>query len=938
MYKSYLIVCVFLAWSISLFAQCPNRDSLWNRLIFLRDSSTSTPADQLNELLLSEVKIKACSLQNDSTHAFLLQRIGSEYYKQGENIKAVQYILQAIDLNSANSGKPAINIRHNIGYYYGLSAIYGTSNKIIEKINAIDSCVAIAIRSNAIGIFCLSAMYKKIEYLFYIGDYKNCIDYAKMCEMLANEYARQGATEYAIGISYILSSLGWRVISLLEIEDYETAEEILIKKINEIKKDKDNNYLGTYIEKLAEVEVHKGNYDQALLFFNQALACEQRAGHIIACKAIFSNIGYNIYFNHLHDYNKTLSYYRKALIYSGKESQQNSDTYESLKVLSDIANVYAHMGLVDSAMIYFQLAFDQIKPGLNESVILNNLDAFLQNKKNHYLVDMLINKGDAYIQQFKDTKQVGKISQALLLYKVTDRVLDRIKTDLTEMESKLFWRSNSRRLYEHAIEASYLENNPSDAFYFFEKSRSVLLEDQLNQLGKISNEEILNLARVKKKTLQLEREKSMVAISSNRFTEIQTELFINNQELNRLEQIIRQNSPLYYQSFLDTTFISLQDVQKEILKDHQSLLEIFSGDSSIYSILITRQQVYLNKISKTDFDSTARSFISFLSKPALLNRRLGNYLKTANHLFGLIFQNNPVPVGRIIISPDGQIFPFEALVSNTNTTSPVYFLKDHAVSYTYSARYLLTQFASDASISRHNFLGVAPVQYVSGSSLASLHGSDFSLTQIGSYFKYVHNLIAGDASKNNFQQQFSNYEVIQLYTHASDTSNHGEPVIYFADSSLYLSDLIPEKKPLTRLIVLSACETGNGKFYQGEGVFSFNRGFASLGIPSSITNLWAVDNKSTYQITELFYKYLSRGLPIDIALQKAKLEFMEHASKENKLPYYWAASILAGKSDAIPRSREFPWKDIVVVIGLMGFTLLIWQKWGKNKNTYPNSG
>jgi CHAT domain-containing protein len=138
--------------------------------------------------------------------------------------------------------------------------------------------------------------------------------------------------------------------------------------------------------------------------------------------------------------------------------------------------------------------------------------------------------------------------------------------------------------------------------------------------------------------------------------------------------------------------------------------------------------------------------------------------------------------------------------------------------------------------------------------------------------------------------QYAHYKIVQLYTHASDSSIRGEPVIWFADSALYLSDLISEERPVTRLIVLSACQTGTGRLYQGEGVFSFNRGFAALGIPSAITNLWSVDSKSTYELTELFYKYLANGEPTDIALQKAKLDLIN--SNDYSLPFFWAAPIL----------------------------------------------
>ena len=157
---------------------------------------------------------------------------------------------------------------------------------------------------------------------------------------------------------------------------------------------------------------------------------------------------------------------------------------------------------------------------------------------------------------------------------------------------------------------------------------------------------------------------------------------------------------------------------------------------------------------------------------------------------------------------------------------------------------------------------------------------------------------------------------------SADSSDRKEPVIYFADSSLYLSDLIPANIPVTRLVVLSACETGNGKLYQGEGVFSFNRGFAAMGIPSSISNLWSVDNLSTYELTEYLHKYLAEGLPVDVALQKAKLEYLRNATGEKKLPYFWAPAILVGKTDAIEYKKTIPRKFVFILAGIAALFIL----------------
>jgi CHAT domain-containing protein len=123
-----------------------------------------------------------------------------------------------------------------------------------------------------------------------------------------------------------------------------------------------------------------------------------------------------------------------------------------------------------------------------------------------------------------------------------------------------------------------------------------------------------------------------------------------------------------------------------------------------------------------------------------------------------------------------------------------------------------------------------------------------------------------------------------------------------------------------RLIVLTACETGAGKQMKGEGVFSLARGFAAAGIPSTVTTLWEIDEKATYQLTELFYKYLKEGNTGDVAIQKAKLEFIASNDVEYALPYYWAPTILIGQAGVLQQGPGIP---MMLTYGLVGVALIV---------------
>jgi CHAT domain-containing protein len=891
--------------------------ALWKKLTYINDTLRSASKSELNLLLKVESSKNRAPVRPDSTQVFLLTGIGHLYYEQGDYMNGAQYYRRAIELFHSGTDKPWLKPDHLIMCYYRLSTIYDSLNQVSDKMKALDSCISISRRRKSINLFCLAALYKKIEYYYDVGDYSNSINYAVICEILGREYAQSTVKrEQDIGMKYVSSSLIWNALSNENLNNYIIADSLLKRKLEESIRTDNSFDLGTIYEQLAHVQLSKGDKIKALDYLRKALAVEQKAGHDVSCKGILNNIGYSVYFETYKDYDRALYYFKKALSVKNRDpSLGELNSVETLNILGSIGNVYAQKGQFDSAFVYFQLALDQINPGITESDLLQSqYNKFAGQKKINYLTSLLLDKGDAWMMKFGKTGNLANVKEAVRIFKVIDQLLDRIKMEQTDLQSKLFWRADSRRLYEHAIEACYSYKNAEDAFYFFEKSRAVLLNDQLNEQHWLGDDDIRKQTELKKKIRQLTIALDGLDGNSANHKELQEQLFNEKRKLELLIQLIKERNPFYFQSFIDRTVLTVQDVNKEILQDHQELVELYSGDSAIYVLRLKSGLTEFTKLNKKEFDSLSNIYLACLSNESSINTKMNIFLESSRKLYHLIFQSGKPAIGRILISPDRQYFPFEALVTSDAGQPLKYFLNDYAVSYTYSAKYLMNPFVNRAESGAPVFLGVAPVTYPPYMQLASLNGSDLSLSRVRSNFSNAKNLVFSEATKAGFMNQFSKYRIIQLYTHAMAVGINAEPQLFFADSTLSLSELLGENKPATRLIVLSACETGNGKLMEGEGVFSFNRGFAALGIPASVSNLWSVDDISTYCLTELFYKYLARDMPVDVALQKAKIEFFETSSKKNQLPYYWAAPILIGKSDAIILEHSFSLTNILVII------------------------
>ncbi len=96
------------------------------------------------------------------------------------------------------------------------------------------------------------------------------------------------------------------------------------------------------------------------------------------------------------------------------------------------------------------------------------------------------------------------------------------------------------------------------------------------------------------------------------------------------------------------------------------------------------------------------------------------------------------------------------------------------------------------------------------------------------------------------------------------------------------------------LVTLSACSTGLGKLYDGEGIVGLTRAFFYAGADSVVVSLWNVNDFATGEFMKSFYQNLSRGMAKDAALRQAKLAMLKSRG-EWKHPYFWAPFVLVGE-------------------------------------------
>ena len=589
-----------------------------------------------------------------------------------------------------------------------------------------------------------------------------------------------------------------------------------------------------------------------------------------------------------------------------------------------------------------------------------------------YALKALKMASKSYWEQYKIDKTEAPLLQAYELQLATRTLLHRLKNSFSTEWDKLELLAATQEISELGIlisqelfEKTGDSNYQNSAFAFLENNKYVLLQDALQSkeastfgnvpLDIIQKEEALDQALLIAKT------KKIIALD---LKSKQKAVEKYNQALSEIDQFkekLQGKYPSYYQYKYAQENTSIQSIQEQ-LDPSTFVIEYFIGKNQVYVYTISSTEVHYSfiPISNQTIKMKVNAFRKVLSNYAYIlknqNLALQQYQELAYWFYKHLLAPALVPMKdkeHLIIIPDGHLghLPFEAFITKpSNQTKQLrqlnFFVKEYKISYAYSSSLLLNKNTSNA----HNYkllaMGATYNNNLTSKSIKNRDPELFRLRKklvpldaIQAELEALKPMMKGnyyygkDANEKTFKEEASKYAILHLAMHGILNKKHPilSSLVFTEDNDPSEDNFlqafeISQMKLNAELVVLSACETGYGKFKQGEGVMSLARSFMYAGVPSMVVSMWQVNDGSTSIIMSTFYNNLAQGMDKALALQKAKLAYMNNAQGIMVHPAFWAAFIQLGDSSSIQLQEENSklfW--FVGIGGIFAFLVLFWR-------------
>ncbi len=709
--------------------------------------------------------------------------------------------------------------------------------------------------------------------------------------------------------------------------------------------------------RIGEVCKQLGQYDKTLNYFRKAENIIIEYG-VEDENLVYVYFSIAMYYKEVeHDQEVMLKYLRLA----ENIINRDSDPYLESYIVYELGRYYYNKKEYDLAIIIFNL-------------ILNNIDQLTTDEKyfkSQYLylsrscyLNILDYSAAAfyYLSEQKDFDIIA-LKQSYESYKQLVSLSEKMFKEQGIEESKIASLKKVRKAFENLFEVGHTlfeqtQDNSylNELFSYSERSKAYMLKNYVSdelakRIGGVP-ENLVNEARAIKEEIDSMQYSFSQAGPQN--YDSSDELLVNRILLKQEEyDIFIKGLEIQYPGYAlvknQKNTISIDNI-KDILKPDQALLEYFFIYNTFYVFYIDKDTMCLsNQIIGRNFPQQLRNYRKLFDNVTFNEfdeEDIMNFIIHSYSIYSLAIKpfEHLISGKRLLIVPDEELslIPFETLVvkppdslTHTAYRNLPYLIMNNPVSYIYSASQL--NIRGRTRLRGADYAGFAPdypntdMDMKNGTfiPLQSLPGAKNEILSAKKYYRgriYTD----GDVSKARYFKECQRRKIIHLAMHAvldsiepmnswflfSSQKPNGEGQLHAYE--------IYAKKIVSSLVLLSACNTGMGKVNRGEGVFSIARAYLLAGVKNVIYTQWSIADRSSAQLMERFYYYLSQGMPTDVALQKAKVDFILEGDPVKAFPFYWAAYVMTGYPIEI-HSQKRIYLGFGMSIFIILIALLIWR-------------
>ncbi|MDP4255389.1 MAG: CHAT domain-containing protein [Bacteroidota bacterium] len=578
-------------------------------------------------------------------------------------------------------------------------------------------------------------------------------------------------------------------------------------------------------------------------------------------------------------------------------------------------------GQYQAALSGLQQAIMIFSGNFSNPDILTNPSGFTGTFTYFHLFDALLEKARVFGRLYRSQPEEAWLSGGFDAYKAALAILRYIEKSYDTDDAKLFLKKKSGGIYKEALDVCLAlwkrhpdKNYLEQAFSIGERNRASIIAAGMMERNFAgapgSNEEALlkrernikyNIARL---NVNIDETRD-----SRRLEQMTREVASYEIDLARLQKQLEHSDAWYREKYEDAS-PGISEIQQR-LNGRQALISFNSTVDALHVFVITASSFQYARIdSLAALQHDIGSWLNEL-------RTTGNGKRFRGEEIGSrLYERLVRPIRKMagdkpewIIIPHGILYelPFESLPSG-DAGEPL--LVKTTISYQFSARLLLSSSQDDKNAlgpSAYKILAFAPFAGGNGRPLSGFNPLPASADEIASLPGAQ--FLDSAATKVRFLKEMNNYPIIHLATHAvSSFDNAAESFVAFypqkgvrVEDCLFLEELYGLNMSKTRLVVISACETGQGELVSNEGVISLARAFTYAGCESTVSSLWKANDKATSFILKRFHVYLQEGYDKAKALQQAKLDYIASDAVE-KSPAYWSHLILIGDTAPLVRA------------------------------------